>query len=599
VPGGLGVFEAVILIGLPHARTEALLAALLVYRAVYYFVPLVVATLLFAGKELHAQRARIVSVSRASGAYVAPLVPQIASVLTFVAGAALLVSGFAPRLDAHLDVLRHALPLPLLELSHLTSSIIGVALLILSRSLMERVAAARHIASWLLAVGIALSLLRGPHIEAAGILALVLIVLRIGRDAFYRPASILEERFTPAWIASIAVVLIATIWLGFFAHRHVEYASSLWWTFAVDGDAPRTLRASLVVGLLAGVYVTTNLLRPARVVPHCTSESDLPRARKILLDEDHTLGQVALAGDKRLLFSDTDDAFLMYQVIGRSWIALGDPIGRFDRGEELAWRFRELSDRHAGRTAFYQVRSERLPLYIDLGLVPLKLGEEARVPLAHFQLEGKARAGLRQSHRRAQREGLTFEVAQQPAAMQYFDELARISSAWLSTKNTAEKHFSIGAFSAEYLTNFPIALIRRGDSLVAFANLWASATHEELSVDLMRFAPEAPHGTMDYLFVELLVWAQAQGYRWFNLGMAPLAGLGLHRLASRWHQVGGFVFRHGEHFYNFQGLRRYKAKFGPVWEPRYLVAPGGLALPRVLMDTSLLISGGIRGLLTK
>ncbi len=183
--------------------------------------------------------------------------------------------------------------------------------------------------------------------------------------------------------------------------------------------------------------------------------------------------------------------------------------------------------------------------------------------------------------------------------MQCFDELARISSAWLSTKNTAEKHFSVGAFSADYLAHFPLALARRGNAMVAFANLWASDTLEELSVDLMRFAPQAPHTTMDYLFVELLLWARGQDYRWFNMGMAPLAGLGSHRLAPRWHQVGGFVFRHGEHFYNFQGLRRYKAKFGPVWEPRYLVAPGGVALPRILMDASLLISGGMRGLLTK
>jgi phosphatidylglycerol lysyltransferase len=450
-----------------------------------------------------------------------------------------------------------------------------------------------------LSVGIALAVLRGPDIEAASILAIVLLVLWIGRTAFYRPASIFEERFTPAWIGSIVVVLIASIWLGFFAHRHVEYTRSLWWTFAVDGDAPRMLRASLVVALLAAAYVATNLLRPVRAVPHSTAPNDMARIRQALLQEDHTLGQVALAGDKRLLFADTHDAFLMYQVIGRNWIALGDPVGHHDHGDELVWRFRELSDRYAGRAAFYQVRAERLPVYIDLGLVPLKLGEEALVPLAEFKLDGSERAGMRQAHRRGERDGLTFEVAQPSAAMQHIEELADISNSWLVNKNTAEKHFSVGAFGADYLANFPMALIRRAGSLVAFANVWASATREELSVDLMRFAPQAPHGTMDYLFVELLLWARAQGYRWFNLGMAPLAGLGSHRLAPRWHQVGGFVFRHGEHFYNFQGLRRYKAKFGPVWEPRYLVAPGGMALPRILMDTSLLISGGIRGLLTK
>jgi phosphatidylglycerol lysyltransferase len=599
VPGGLGIFEAVILIGLPQARAEALLASLVVYRAVYYLAPLLVATVLFAGTELNAQRTRVAQLGRASGRYVASLAPQIVSVLTFIAGGVLLLSGLAPVLDARLDMFRRALPLPLVELSHLTGSVVGVALLILSRSLMERVAAARHIAMWLLSIGIAAALLRGPSLEAASLLAVVLMVLHLSRSAFYRPASILDERFAPAWIASIAVVLIATIWIGFFAHRHVEYSNALWWTFVVDGDAPRMLRAALVIVLLTFAYVAANLLRPARPVRARPSQDDMAHVKDILRYEDNTLGQVALSGDKRLLFASEGNAFLMYQVIGRSWIALGDPVGREDAGEELVWRFRELSDQYAGRAAFYQVRAQRLPVYIDLGLVPLKLGEEARVAVEQFQLESSAMAGLRQTHRRGKREGLTFEVAPPRAALQYFDDLAHISNAWLATKKTAEKHFSVGAFSMDYLANFPVVLIRRGGSLVAFSNLWASATREEISVDLMRFAPRAPRGTMDYLFVELLLWARSQGYRWLNLGMAPLSGLGARRLAPRWHQVGGFIFRHGEHFYNFQGLRRYKEKFGPVWTPRYLLAPGGIALPRILADTSLLISGGLRGLLTK
>src|SRR5436305_1917766 len=70
-------------------------------------------------------------------------------------------------------------------------------------------------------------------------------------------------------------------------------------------------------------------------------------------------------------------------------------------------------------------------------------------------------------------------------------------------------------------------------------------------------------------------------------------------LAPAWHRVGNLIFRYGEHFYNFEGLRRYKAKFDPTWEPRYLVARGGIALPRVLVDVSLLIAGGVKELFTR
>jgi phosphatidylglycerol lysyltransferase len=104
---------------------------------------------------------------------------------------------------------------------------------------------------------------------------------------------------------------------------------------------------------------------------------------------------------------------------------------------------------------------------------------------------------------------------------------------------------------------------------------------------------------MDFLFIETLLWGQRQGYRWFSLGMAPLAGLASHPLAPAWHHLGGFLYRHGEHFYNFEGLRNYKAKFDPVWQPRYLASPGGLALPRILLDVSSLIAGGVKEIVTR
>jgi phosphatidylglycerol lysyltransferase len=248
---------------------------------------------------------------------------------------------------------------------------------------------------------------------------------------------------------------------------------------------------------------------------------------------------------------------------------------------------------------FYQVCADRLALYVDLGLAALKIGEEARVRLANFSLEGPARADLRQAHRRAQRDGASFEVVPAEAVGALLPALKRVSDAWLQAKSTGEKRFSVGAFSAPYLAQFPLALVRAEGAPVAFANLWTTGTKEELSVDLMRFGPEAPRGAMDYLFIELMLWGQSAGFRHFNLGMAPLSGLEAHPLAPAWHRVGNFIFRHGEHFYNFEGLRRYKAKFDPQWEPRYLVARGGIALPRVLIDVSTLIAGGMKELFAR
>ena len=115
----------------------------------------------------------------------------------------------------------------------------------------------------------------------------------------------------------------------------------------------------------------------------------------------------------------------------------------------------------------------------------------------------------------------------------------------------------------------------------------------------MRHRVDAPNGVMDYIFLNLILWGQQQGYKFFNLGMAPLSGLENRSLGTVWNRVGALTYRFGENFYNFQGLRQYKEKFDPVWEPMYLASPGGLALPRILTNLATLISGGLRGVVAK
>jgi phosphatidylglycerol lysyltransferase len=149
------------------------------------------------------------------------------------------------------------------------------------------------------------------------------------------------------------------------------------------------------------------------------------------------------------------------------------------------------------------------------------------------------------------------------------------------------------------LINFDIAVVRVKGTIVAFANLYKSSEQEEISIDLMRHTDGAPKGIMDYLFAELFLLGKQQGYRYFGLGMAPLSGLEHHALATIWHKIGNLIFRFGDEFYNFDGLRHYKEKFHPEWESRYLAAPGGLALPRILIDATTLISGGVKEVFVK
>ena len=136
-------------------------------------------------------------------------------------------------------------------------------------------------------------------------------------------------------------------------------------------------------------------------------------------------------------------------------------------------------------------------------------------------------------------------------------------------------------------------------SPVAFANLLETDSRELASLDLMRVHPDAPKLTMEFLMLGLILHYKAQGHARFSLGMVPLAGLQPRRGAPLTQRLGALVFRRGEQFYNFQGLRRFKDKFQPDWEPRYLAVPAGLDPLVALADTAALIAGGLTGLVKR
>ncbi len=597
VPGGLGVFETVMLVMLaPHIPAATVLGSLLAFRIVYYVVPLAAAALVLAAHELAQRREGVRRVARIFGKWAPSVVPQALAITSFLGGAILLFSGATPTIRGRLLWIHDFIPLPVVELSHFLGSVAGAALLIIAQGLKRRLDGAYLLTVFLLSTGIVLSLLKGLDWEEAAALAIMLAALLPCRHHFYRKTSLTREWLSPTWIGAIVLVLLASMWLGFFSYKHVEYSDQLWWRFAFyGGDAPRFLRATvgaLGVALLFGV---ARLLRPTPPERATATEEELERVRTITARSPKTYANLALLGDKRFLFSDQGNAFIMYGVQGRSLVALGDPVGPADEMTELVWRFGELCDRHDDWPVFYEVGREHLHLYLDLGLSVLRLGEEARVPLCGFSLDGHERKWLRHVNRRLTEEGCTFEIVPREAVPEHLAEIKAISDAWLAGKSAREKGFSLGFFSPAYLAQLPVAVVRQGGRMVAFANVWQGAGHEELSVDLMRYLRDAPNGVMEYVFIKLMLWGSEQGYRWFNLGMAPLSGMQDRGLAPLWMRLGALIYRHGENFYNFQGLRQYKGKFNPSWEAKYMASPGGLALPRIVANVAGLISGGVKG----
>lgn len=600
VPGGIGVFEGLMVVLLrPYLTSGELLPSLVVFRAVYYLAPLVVGLVGLVIDELWQRRAHVARASVAVGRLTEEWAPRALAVLTFLSGVVLLLSGATPAAEGRLAALDRVLPLGIIETSHFVGSIAGGVLLILSQGLARRLDAAYYVTLTTLAAGIAASLLKGLDYEEAGLLLVTLVILLRARPGFDRRAAFFETRFSAPWIAAVTAALLGSIWVGLFAFQHVDYSHELWWQFELAGEASRFLRASVGAGLTLLFVATARLMSFAPHEVTNPSATDLADAESAIASQSSTFPFLAMLGDKAILFNQDPSGFVMYGVQGRTWVALGDPVGPTGRLPGLIRDFLERCDDFGGVPVFYEITKTHMHLYADFGLTFVKLGEEAKVDLTAFTLQGGQAAKYRQALRRLDKDGATFRIVERESVPALMPQLRAVSDDWLAEKASAEKGFSLGFFDEGYLSRFPVAIIERSERIDAFANLWLGANKEEMSIDLMRYRRDAPKGAMEALFVHLMQWGQQQGYHWFALGMAPLSGFESSPIATVWNRLGAFLYEHGEAVYNFQGLRAYKDKFDPVWEPHYLAYPGGLRLPRIMADVSALVAGGYRQIFRK
>jgi phosphatidylglycerol lysyltransferase len=596
LPGGVGIFETIVVGALgTRLPIDGVISALLIYRIVYYVVPLVVAVAAMIVSE--ARRATMAS--PALMAAVSGIAPVMLGTLAMVLGAMLVFSGVTPPADTRLDLMSSFFPLPLVEGAHFVGSVIGVFLLVAGRGLVHRLDGAWWLTLSLTALSIPLGLLKALAVGEAILMAILIVGLVSSRHLYNRPASLLHDRLSPAWWLCIASILALALGILFFVYKEVPYSHDLWWQFEISAAAPRSLRAAVGIGLATAAVATWLLIRPpsGRIEP--ANSDDLARAVAILASAGHASANLVRMGDKNLMFSDDGAAFLMYAKRGRSWISLGDPVGTEAGQRELAWRFIEMARAHGGRAVFYQVPAESLSLYADAGLSAFKLGEEAIVDLAAFDIKGTRRGNLRNAINKAERDGIVFEVVPAEAVPAIMDELAAVSTSWLEARKAREKTFSLGAFEPDYVASQPVAVLKRAGHIFAFATLMVSGDGQEAAIDLMRFTPKSPNGTMELLFTRVLLHFKAAGFRDFSLGMAPLAGLSDSPMAPLWHKLGRAAFEHGNAFYNFHGLRAFKTKFDPVWRQRYMAVAGGLNPLLALADVTFIISGGLKGAVSK
>ena len=577
VPGGFGSSDAYWIARLPFNQNVTA-AALGAYRSIYYVAPWFTASLVLLSWATRISSRRI-DVAR-----------RITASLVGASGVLMILSSASPALHARLVLMEQHVPLPLVEVGQLAAALAGLLLLVLARGLARGYRSAFTLTLALLLLAGFASLLKGLDWEEAVIIGTIGI-------AAWSQSALFDRASGGDWLEwadlglGFAALLLFVIF-GTFSHHIGPTVFERWTSIGYRLQSARFLRsaASMFLAVSAGaLYI---LIRtPVRFEP--PGEDDI----RLALDSHAAYGTgttpMMIAVRDKSVFFDGVGGFCLYRTIGPYLTVLSDPTARSIAGRgafmEALFAFAANLDR---RPLFYQISVDWIPLLHDRGYHLFKLGEEAHVHLDRITLEGHAGKMARQILRRAERDGLTFRIMQPPEIDAHMAELADISSGWLRAKHVIERQFSLGYFDPAYLRRFPCAIVetRENNRLVAFANLLEGPRREELSVDLMRYRTDGP-GVMDFLLLSIMRHGKDAGYRTFNLGMAPLASVGEYRGARFGEKLAGLLFRRGENWYNFQGVRFYKQKFDPEWLPRYMAYQSALEWPVALAHVSALIAG--------
>ncbi len=460
------MFETTLVLLLPHSGAETL-SAVLAFRIVYYLLPVAVALTALAGYEVYRRSEVTAPRVKQIGGWISSLVPPVFALGAFLAGVVLLVSGATPGTGSRMASLNEWVPLAVIEASHFAASLVGTGLLFLALGLRRRLAEAYRLTLALLAAGIVASLLKGLDWEEA------LILGAPAGGAPSLPPGVLPPGFPDPRAVHGRLDRgrgggpAARAWLGLFAYRHVEFSQRPVVALRARADAPRFLRATVGAAGSPWPSAAVRLLRPA---------PPSPRGRR----RTTSTGAEALAGvaaDRRLTWRSSAtsrsssrrrrDAFLMYAVQGRTWVRDGRP-GRAgeERAPSCSWRLpRPLPTATAAGRSSTRWRENDLHLYVDLGLSLLKLGEEARVPLAGFSLEGsKQEVAAARAEAGSSEVGCRFGIVPAAGGGGAAAELAAVSDAWLAEKSARREGLLAGLLRSRYLARFPVARGRGGRS---------------------------------------------------------------------------------------------------------------------------------------
>lgn len=347
-----------------------------------------------------------------------------------------------------------------------------------------------------------------------------------------------------------------------------------------------------IFGVLTFGFAIFSLFRPLSY-RYVTQPTDRAQARRIL----ELYGKTSEDSfklwpeDKAYFFGSDGDSFIAYRVSNGVALALGEAIGSKTALPRLVAEFAAFCRRHDWAVAYIYLYGASLPLYEATGLRSIKIGEDAIVELDNFISTTMHNKHFRSVVNKFTRLGYRFEATEPPQAPSRIRQMGDVTRSWLRQNGRTERGFALGYHDRSYLARSSVyCMYDKSGKMIAFANGIKSYNPKQATIDLMRYRYDAETGVMDYLSLCIMKHLYESGWKEFSFGLAPLSGLDDNIGRNLETRVLVRLARINFASFSFDGLRRYKNKFNPRWEPRYLAYDrGGVGLGMTALAISRLI----------
>ncbi|MDR1663069.1 MAG: phosphatidylglycerol lysyltransferase domain-containing protein [Endomicrobium sp.] len=590
VPGGMGVFETSITLLMPNsANNPGVISALLIYRAVFYFFPLLIALVMLGVFEIIVFTKKFNKTAKIFGKTVSSLVVQVIAICFFFMGMITMFSTSTPFNVDQLKVIINLLPSWFADLSHFLLSITAIGILFISRALQLRVKKAWSISCCLVSFAIVLILIVGEPVLVFICFVSLLVVLLFSKKYFYRDIHILKTDFSLWWFCAFGGVFTLSIWIGFFINRQNIFS---WIHFNVffsnllnTNDAARFLRASFGVGVIILIVAVKQILKNFFNKPVLFTEKDI---EAIAHSSDYVYSMYALASDKEFIVNVEKDAFIMYAKSKDNWIVLGDPIGRNFSRNELLWKFKEIADKATVKLVFVAIDEKYAQIYDDIGLDIFDMGQEARVELKKFNIYNRENfKSFYDLEKKIEKSGITYKFLGADMFNRYKAEFAEINKQWVTDKHYFEMNFIPGKYDESYMQYMDFSVLVKNEKVYAFSIFSKTDNKHEISSAIVRYM-ESEYDLFSYIIFKNVIYAKDDRYEWFNLGLAYFDRTDNSEDSAKCFAK---MFMFAEHFkYDIAFLREFKNKFFPIWRNKYVAIHSDKYIVSFIKNFTALIS---------